>query len=295
LRGRLIRNSPEKVRILTIGGSTTDQRAITEGKTWQDVMGDELNMPVGNAGIDGQSTVGHEMNYVNWLPYIPGLKPDIVLFYVGINDFFRSGDGKSLYLKTDSGFMVKYKLLLKSNSFLYNSFRRIAGNKEAGKNKLGHHRNNTLNDSRVFTSISADSTYINKYRSHSDAFEARMDKLIGLTKSRWPGASIVLVSQPTAFFYNDSRSGKIMGDTTRHLLDGAMLNGADFGVCMRLNDERLKKLSEKYNGVHYLDLSAMQQQFTPAFYYDNVHMTPAGASWVGRNMARFILEKELNK
>ena len=61
-RGRY--RDPSSIDILTIGGSATDQRYISDGETWQDVLSaafaeDGQSISVVNAGIDGQSTVGH--------------------------------------------------------------------------------------------------------------------------------------------------------------------------------------------------------------------------------------------
>ena len=47
LRGESFKN-PSDVKMLTVGGSTTDQRYITEGETWQDVMATTLK----DSGID---------------------------------------------------------------------------------------------------------------------------------------------------------------------------------------------------------------------------------------------------
>ena len=58
--------NPSEIDILTVGGSTTDQRYIMDGHTWQDAIqrqfkhtGNEL--VVANAGVDGQSTFGHRL------------------------------------------------------------------------------------------------------------------------------------------------------------------------------------------------------------------------------------------
>ena len=52
------------IDILTIGGSTTDQRYISDGYTFQDVIHKEFkkigkDVYTVNAGVDGQSTYGH--------------------------------------------------------------------------------------------------------------------------------------------------------------------------------------------------------------------------------------------
>ena len=87
-------DSPGEIDILTIGGSATDQRFITDGATWQDVIAREFaaegkRVSVVNAGVDGQSTYGHIKDFEWWFPNVPGLKAKYVLFYIGANDVFK--------------------------------------------------------------------------------------------------------------------------------------------------------------------------------------------------------------
>jgi hypothetical protein len=94
LRGVHTLNQPEKIKILTVGGSTTDQRYIDDTLTWQAILEKTVlkSFPhyyVSNAGVDGQSTLGHIANFEHWFTKIPQQKPDFVFFYVGINDAFR--------------------------------------------------------------------------------------------------------------------------------------------------------------------------------------------------------------
>ena len=86
---------PRDIDILTVGGSTTDQRFISDGETWQDVFQERfgnagVDLIVANAGVDGQSSVGHIKNFEWWFPTISDLSPKYILFYVGLNDFFIS-------------------------------------------------------------------------------------------------------------------------------------------------------------------------------------------------------------
>jgi lysophospholipase L1-like esterase len=92
LRGNY--GTPGQIDILTVGGSTTDQRFISEGATWQDVLHHVFaahgkTVHVANAGVDGQSTYGHIKDFDWWFPYIPNLKARYFLFYLGINDFHK--------------------------------------------------------------------------------------------------------------------------------------------------------------------------------------------------------------
>jgi hypothetical protein len=73
LRGRY--PALNDIDIVTLGGSATDQRYISDGKTWQDVMAREFaregrHVSVVNAGVDGQSTLGHIKDFDWWFPTI---------------------------------------------------------------------------------------------------------------------------------------------------------------------------------------------------------------------------------
>ena len=53
------RSNNNKPQVLTIGGSTTEEFFVTEGKTWQDIL-DNLQPKFDfiNGGVTGQSTFG---------------------------------------------------------------------------------------------------------------------------------------------------------------------------------------------------------------------------------------------
>lgn len=95
LRG--LDGAPRDIFILTVGGSTTDQRYLSADKTWQESLQSKFEQSGGtfdvvNAGIDGQSTVGHIKNFSQWFNRIEDLRPKYVLFYIGVNDFYIGED-----------------------------------------------------------------------------------------------------------------------------------------------------------------------------------------------------------
>ena len=63
---------PSEIAILTIGGSTTDQRYVEFSSTFQTVLQKRLTQEIGyfgcitNAGVDGHSTWGHLFAFKNW-------------------------------------------------------------------------------------------------------------------------------------------------------------------------------------------------------------------------------------
>ena len=90
------------IDILTVGGSTTDQRYISEGYTFQDILRKEFekigkNISIVNSGVDGQSTYGHIKNFDLWYNQIPDLKPKYFLFLVGVNDFYKDVTDELIY------------------------------------------------------------------------------------------------------------------------------------------------------------------------------------------------------
>jgi len=110
------------IDILTIGGSTTDQRYISEGYTFQDVLHKEFkkngeDIFVVNAGIDGHSTVGHIKNFDWWFPKIPNLNVKYFLFYVGVNDFHK--DPYDIYQELSKKSTNSIRYAIKSNSAIH--------------------------------------------------------------------------------------------------------------------------------------------------------------------------------
>ena len=84
LRG--VRGPIETVKLVTVGGSTTDQVLIGDGQTWQDVIREKTGINIANAGLDGMGTESLTVVLDEWLHRIPGLHPRSYLYYIGVND-----------------------------------------------------------------------------------------------------------------------------------------------------------------------------------------------------------------
>ncbi len=127
--------SLSEIDVLTLGGSTTDQRHIHEGETWQDVLhenfaADGRAVSIVNAGIDGQSTYRHIKNFVWWFPGVQGLRGRYCLVYVGINDFYKeAGAQRDDLLRHGEGSVVG---ALKERSAIYHLYRLLKGIHAAG-------------------------------------------------------------------------------------------------------------------------------------------------------------------
>lgn len=82
----------ERVRLLTVGGSTTACTALDDSETWPRLLHQNLNAAVGdphafwltNSGIDGHNSHHHLMHAIHLLPQLQEI--DFALYYAGLND-----------------------------------------------------------------------------------------------------------------------------------------------------------------------------------------------------------------
>ena len=75
-------NFHDYLSIVSIGGSTTECKYLSDDKTWTAILAKKLSMEfdplwVNNAGLDGHSTFGHIILVKD---YISSIKPTIALF-----------------------------------------------------------------------------------------------------------------------------------------------------------------------------------------------------------------------
>ena len=82
-----------RLSIIAVGGSTTEDAALTDGKSWPEVLGTILSSDhpetwVNNAGFNGHSTTGH---LVLLRSVLVTLKPSMLLL-AGVNDIGLASD-----------------------------------------------------------------------------------------------------------------------------------------------------------------------------------------------------------
>ena len=121
----------DTIDVLTIGGSTTNQQYLDDDATWQAQLvrrfaAEGRSVEVVNAGIDGQSTIGHLVAFDKCFLAIPGLKPHYVLAYIGINDTAVKGREHYEAMEPRSR-LRRLSRFLKNNSAFYNLYRILRG------------------------------------------------------------------------------------------------------------------------------------------------------------------------
>ncbi len=270
-------DKPGSIDILTVGGSTTDQRFIRDGETWQDVLQNRFEragfaVVVANAGVDGQSTYGHIKNFEWWFNYIPDLSPDYILFYVGLNDFYKkAGYGYDQLVSGENNFTLKQEI--RDNSAVWHMIRTLRGAYNAMfVIKIGH-RNLDLNRLHwVRDAIQTDYGFMDQ---SLNEYATRLRLLADMTRNL--GAKPIFVSQPSRR-YRITPDG-LVGENTVSSYDGHEINGVDYCHMMRKLDGITKAVASEKDAL-FVDL-ASHHGWVDADFYDFAHMTPQGAEKVG--------------
>jgi hypothetical protein len=271
--------SVDAIDILTIGGSTTDQRNIADGKTWQDVLAHEFlehgaHVSVVNAGVDGQSAYGHIKNFEWWFPFIPRLKVRYFLFYVGLNDFYKDdGYVNDLLVKPSPAI----KALLEENSALYQVYRTLFGMYQAVVVAKVSHRGIRF-PTLEWTAMPNLPDHDGPTRHRLQAYRERLLAL-GVRAARL-GGRVICVTQPSRAY--KKVNGSIVGVARLGSYDGLPMNGVDYyHMIQRFHRTTLQTCREM--GGLGIDL-ANEVEWDDEDFYDFSHSTPRGAEKIGRHL-----------
>lgn len=264
---------PTQVAIVTIGGSTTNQLYLPEDQTWQAVMERRLaelgrdGVVVANAGIDGQSTIGHLKAMENWLPHVPGLKPRFVIVYAGINDIHITGAWVD-DLKQQSLFKI-----IRQQSAVLGLIDRLTGLVAAKRARLTHEPVDWAK--AQWTEVPNKPDWrSDQTASHPESYRQRLTLLAERIHAM--GAVPVFVTQPRGDY-------RVVGGKVQGLAAADGLNGIDhYRLLAEMNRATLQVCHDE--GLLCLDL-AREVVFEPGDFYDRLHNTPQGAAKIGRWLA----------
>lgn len=258
------------IDIVAVGGSTTDQRYITEGETWQDVMRAAGNFRVANAGIDGMTSSGHLIAIEEWLHRIPALAPRAYLHFIGVNDASVSRADRANY--DGSGATGSWLRKLANRSAFAKALRRLRS-PEAATLNIGHLRIEADGEG-PFVKVADDGDASEQYV--RETYGPNLRRLIEMHRRR--GETTILVSQPAnpqLVRWNDEGtfvSTQISGQG-KWALRLRAINAATQVVCQAYPDH-----------CRFIDLAG-QVRFMPGDFYDRAHCTPAGARRIGLFLA----------
>ena len=286
LRGNY--NSIDNINILTIGGSTTDQRYITDTLTFQRVLQKEFlnsgrNISIANAGIDGQSTIGHLNNFYWWFPYINGLRTDYFLFFIGINDYHVFNSKIKNTLNSD---LVNIKNnYSKKNKFKYyfskNIISQLLGLADAfyyskkeglthGAHKPVKISNQTIEKGKVLDYEALMKEDLIDYKDRLFKLNYEVKKL---------GSKAIFVSQSRKIYKIDNE--RVVGVPNFGKYKDKDINGVDYFHIMQLMHNSVKEVAKQTNAI-FLDLDSELVFDYEKDFYDDMHTTPLGSEKIGK-------------
>ena len=263
---------PKNVKIIFEGGSTGNQRYTPEDLTIVGLINkrfenENINLKIFNASTDGKSLNGYINDFEFWFPKIPNLKPEYVIFYLGINDRFINDryylDHKISEMKID-----RLKDYIKNNSFVVDKYK-IIKNNYFPKNTLSYdfNDNSIYKDFKYIDFISAQK--IHKNKNDDDLalitkFQYKLDKLNSIIKKN--NIKPIFITQVKFDGLKDKK--------------------------LYLINNELKNFS-KVNDYFFIPIDELILMEINDF-YDHVHTTPKGSSKIAdiisKNIIRYLNE-----
>jgi len=290
LRGRNLPKDPENyVKIITVGGSTTICTLNPDTGTWsyfteQNLLKQNPNVWLNNAGLNGHSTFGHKILLED---YLIKLKPQCIIFLIGLNDMER--EKKDVFLLYDQTTLETFRGKLKNallNSeivgVLANVYRKWNTNVDVMDNILDWKFENSKH-----LSVSEDVMQKNEQdikEKFIPDFKDRISELGVICKEN----NIVPVFMTQTLPY-----GNLMDPTTK-------INMATAQFSDGVNGEFINRKLNLYNkalietciedGYSYIDLASSFPKDTK-YYYDPMHYTIEG----NKHVANFISEELISQ
>jgi hypothetical protein len=261
------------VELVTVGGSTTDQKFISEGETWQDVIYSRTGIIIANAGVDGMAASGHIIAVEDWLHRIPGLHPKHFLHYVGLNDALLPSLGAlqswEHLARAESKRKPTWTRQLEARSAIWHGVTTL-GLWLRGPIILNHgaleRRAGEWTEARV------DRRQITRYV--EETFKPNLRELLDIHRRN--GEIAIFVSQTANPLFVEREHGTVFvasPDIVRWAPALYEINAVTGAVCR-----------ESPENCRFIDL-AEKMSLEPADFYDLVHNTPIGARKIGDFLA----------
>jgi lysophospholipase L1-like esterase len=284
---------PTNIDVLALGGSTTDERYITDDETWVAQLQARFRahgkpVTIANGAIDGQSSVGHINALTQWLPKIPELRPKYLIFYLGINDTAVNDTTPTQFDRiTSPSRSRQIRQYIANHSALYHLYRTVRGTIQADRAQLLHGRVMRRIARWVPVTEFADPQEMRSSDAHQlDAYASRLKVLSELTRRM--GAEPIFVTQTRtdikmqdgllSILLMPDRDGRFPTQgSNAGLVKLELFNETTLAVCAELK-------------LTCVDLAA-KIDFAEEDFYDAIHTTPKGS----KKIAEFLYDALADK
>lgn len=268
-------NFAQHLTIVAVGGSTTECLHLAEDKTWPHFLARALDQSfrdvwVNNAGLDGHSTFGH-IHLLRQL--LLSLRPDYILFMVGINDIDR--DDLNEYDQRILSDYQSFRQRVIGGSELLSTVQALWRTSRVQDLGLGHEfeLNVETAQEKPDDPLAAEA-YLKDQRERLAVRYAERLRLL-ITETRAAGIEPVLITQTSMFVdATDIATGRPVG-----LLAFGGWTAATRGKALEIYNEATRSVASELH-VHLIDLARRIPPDSRLF-YDWMHFTNAGAEKVG--------------
>lgn len=232
--------------IITVGGSTTECSLLDDKKTWTAQLGIKLkeiqpNLWINNAGLDGATTYGHNILLDD---YILKLKPNMVIFLVGVND-----RGKSDF-KNEDGILINRRESIIKKLVKRSEVANLANNLylmyKTHSVNIGH-KSNKVKYEDVINDIMIDSNTLKKHQlKHSESLKAYKERVENLAEKCINNSiSPIFVTQPLVYGGEGWAIMQMYNDVVRMVCYEKQLQ------CIDLANIMPKRAVYFYDEMHY--------------------------------------------
>jgi lysophospholipase L1-like esterase len=295
-RGEEMPQDSSFLKIITVGGSTTECFFITENKAWPQVMQSELRKIraktwVNNAGLNGHSSFGHLLLLKD---VVLKYKPDYIYFLVGVNDMDRQDLNQF-----DNRMILDKSVQMESNGWFKNAFLTLANHSEVANlvynlSKVLKARNQKIFVDKIVqlnpkdTLELAPSFRIEVLRKQEGLLPAYRERLLQLIQAcRAHGVKPIMMTQPLLLGKGiDPKTGTDLAKAKV----SADLNGQLYWEKLELYNEVMRQLCRDEQ-AECIDLAHLLPKDS-RYFYDPMHFTNEGSIKVGqitaKSSARFL-------
>jgi lysophospholipase L1-like esterase len=287
---RPYRNAPRNNKlILTVGGSTTDQRWVDDRLTWQRELENKLGIPVLNGGVDGQSSFGHLLSIENWHAKV--LNPnyvDKIIFLVGVNDvrFTTSINAASGNRYDSPTFLEKIRSYIVRRSFLVSRFRAaflklsiLRGSGLAAPNGVSQIGYGDKNPSFLREPVKSVAPKSEDYE--TDEYKHLFLRLLTSTKRHFKNSKIYIVQQQDPKCVLDE--GNVLIRVSRNELHGIDAYCSALASIYRAQENAIRDI----NSRRIITIKMYQDNPVPDLgFHDGIHTNSLGSKAIGDYLAK---------
>ena len=253
-------------------------------------LDEDYDVEVVNAGIDGQSTIGHINNFEDWFPYVKNLKPKFIVFYIGLNEHRSESFLKYDNLNKNITLIGKLKKVLKKNNGIFSNLIRKINQKKV----LDHNNFNKIFVHSPDIKKKYDIKNLNKESPYDDEFDLWLGKDFNLRLNQLVQYTYKMNAKPI-FISQKSRRWFFDNNNLFEAFDENMKKykkSQSYFYKEKRIDQEIKNFTDR-NNLNFIS-GFKNFEFKEEFFYDYTHTNIIGSEYISRILYPFLKKIYVN-